>query len=57
MSQEKKDERNRKRREAYKRTREQRLHVEANNGCLIEMLVNYNIKIAIDVSHMCYINW
>ena len=53
MSQEKKDERNKKRREAYKRRKEQHLHIETSNGSIIaHTLVNKNIHITIDVSYM-----
>jgi hypothetical protein len=34
MSQEKRDEKNKKRREAYKRKREQQLRIETTNGCI-----------------------
>ena len=52
MSQEKKDERNKKCREAYKRKKEQHLCIETTNGCILETLVNNNIDITIDVSYV-----
>jgi len=53
MSQEKRDEKNKKRREAYKRKTEQQLRIETTNGCIVETLVNNDIDITIDVTHMC----
>ena len=52
MSQEKRDEKNKKRREAYKRRKEQHLRIETTNGCILETLVNNNIDITIDVSYI-----
>jgi hypothetical protein len=52
MSQEKKDERNKKRREAYKRRKEQHLHIETSIGSIAHTLVNKNIHITINVSYM-----
>jgi len=52
MSQEKRDEKNKKRREAYKRTNEQHLCIETTNDCILETLVNNNIDITIDVSYI-----
>ena len=52
MSQEKRDERNKKRREAYKRRKEQHLRIETTNGSIVEILVNDNIHNTIDVSYM-----
>ena len=52
MSQEKRDEKNKKRREAYKRKTEQQLRIETTNGCILETLVNNNIDITIDVSYI-----
>jgi len=39
-----------KRREAYKRRKEQQLCIETVNGCIVEILVNNNIDITIHVS-------
>jgi hypothetical protein len=44
-----------KRQEAYKRRKEQQLRIKTTNGCIVQMLVNNNIDITIDVSHMCYV--
>jgi len=47
MSQEKRDERNKKRREAYKRKKGQHLHIETTNGSIVETLLSNNIDITI----------
>jgi hypothetical protein len=52
MSQEKKDERNKKRREAYKIRKEQHLHIGTSIGSIAHTLVNKNIHITINVSYM-----
>ena len=52
MSQEKRDEKNKKCREAYKRKKEQHLCIETTDGCILETLVNNNIDITIDVSYI-----
>jgi hypothetical protein len=52
MSQEKKDEINKKHREAYKRRKEQHLHIETSIGNIAHTLVNKNIHITINVSYM-----
>jgi hypothetical protein len=38
MSQEKRNKRNKKRREAYKRRKEQHLHIETTNGSIVEKI-------------------
>jgi hypothetical protein len=55
MSQEKRDDTNRKHQEAYKRRKErkeQHLHIETTNGSIVKMMVNDNIHIIIDVSYI-----
>jgi hypothetical protein len=41
-----------KHREAYKRRKEQHLHIETSIGSIAHTLVNKNIHITIDVSYM-----
>ena len=47
MSQDKRDETNRKHREAYKRRKEHHLRVETTNGSIVETLLSNNIDITI----------
>jgi hypothetical protein len=50
-----KGQKNKKHREAYKRKREQQLRIETTNGCIVQTLVNNDINITIDVTHMYYV--
>ena len=52
-----KGQKNKKRQEAYKRKREQQLRIETTNGCIVETLVNNDIDITIDVTHVLCHNW
>jgi hypothetical protein len=47
MSQEKRDERNKKHREAYKRKNGQHVHIETTNGSIVETLLSNNMDITI----------
>ena len=54
MAKEKKDEKNKKRREAYHKGKEQRLKIETNNGNLWEIWVINNRWINIVISYIYY---
>jgi hypothetical protein len=55
MSLEKRDERNKKRRKAYKRKKGQHLHIETTNGSIVQTLLSNNIDITTLLMLLIYV--